>query len=61
VLSLNSSFVQLGFAAGAGIGGIAVSGISITAITWISAISAICAALLFISTRVFLQSKPLTE
>jgi DHA1 family putative efflux transporter-like MFS transporter len=39
VLSLNSSFVQLGFAVGAGIGGIAVGGLSIMAITWIGAAS----------------------
>ncbi|MBN2910273.1 MFS transporter [Polycladomyces sp. WAk] len=44
VLSLNSSFVQLGFAAGAGIGGIAVGGLSIMAITWISAVSVALAA-----------------
>ena len=44
VLSLNSSFVQLGFAAGAGIGGIAVGGWSIMAITWISAVSVTIAA-----------------
>jgi MFS transporter, DHA1 family, putative efflux transporter len=37
VLSLNSSFVQLGFAAGAAIGGIAVGGSSILAICWIGA------------------------
>lgn len=61
VLSLNSSFVQLGFAAGAGIGGIAVGGISITAITWISAISAICATFLFTVTHIFLKRKPLIE
>ncbi|MFY0758051.1 MFS transporter [Metabacillus dongyingensis] len=35
MLSLNSTFVQLGFAAGAGIGGIAVGGSSILAIFWI--------------------------
>jgi MFS transporter, DHA1 family, putative efflux transporter len=44
VLSLNSSFVQLGFAVGAGIGGIAVGGLSIMAITWISAVSVASAA-----------------
>jgi DHA1 family putative efflux transporter-like MFS transporter len=44
MLSLNSSFVQLGFAAGAGIGGIAVGGLSIMAITWISATSVAFAA-----------------
>jgi MFS transporter, DHA1 family, putative efflux transporter len=37
MLSLNSSFVQLGFAAGAGIGGLAVDGSSILAICWIGA------------------------
>ncbi|VBB08615.1 Hypothetical protein LUCI_3893 [Lucifera butyrica] len=37
MLSLNSSFVQLGFAAGAGIGGIAVGSSSIMAISWIGA------------------------
>ncbi|WP_041711566.1 MFS transporter [Clostridium pasteurianum] len=39
MLSLNSSFVQLGFAAGAGIGGITVGALSIMAITWIAAAS----------------------
>ncbi|WAH36378.1 MFS transporter [Alicyclobacillus dauci] len=46
VLSLNSSFVQLGFAAGAAIGGIAVGG-SVLAISWIGATSvaiAVCVA-----------------
>ncbi|KMY52292.1 MFS transporter [Peribacillus loiseleuriae] len=37
MLSLNSTFVQLGFAAGAGIGGIVVGGSSILAICWIGA------------------------
>lgn len=46
VLSLNSTFVQLGFAAGAGIGGIAVGSFSIMAITWISAASAALAAII---------------
>lgn len=44
VLSLNSSFVQLGFATGAGIGGIVVGDWSIMAITWISAASVVIAA-----------------
>jgi len=39
MLSMNSSFVQLGFAVGAGIGGIAVAGSSIMAISWIGAAS----------------------
>lgn len=46
MLSLNSSFVQLGFAAGAGIGGIAVGGSSIGAITWIGAASVALATLI---------------
>ncbi|HWR42242.1 MFS transporter [Sporomusa sp.] len=40
MLSLNSSFVQLGFAAGAGIGGIAVGGSSILIVSWIGAAAA---------------------
>jgi DHA1 family putative efflux transporter-like MFS transporter len=40
MLSLNSSFVQLGFAAGAGIGGIAVGGSSIMIVSWVGAASA---------------------
>lgn len=44
MLSLNSSFVQLGFAVGAIIGGIAVGGSSIIAITWIGAASVAFAA-----------------
>ncbi|MCM3022342.1 MFS transporter [Heyndrickxia ginsengihumi] len=39
MLSLNATFVQLGFAAGAGIGGIAVNSSSILAICWIGAVS----------------------
>jgi DHA1 family putative efflux transporter-like MFS transporter len=37
MLSLNSSYVQLGFAAGAAIGGIAVGGTSILENCWIGA------------------------
>ena len=55
ILSLNNSFVQIGFAVGAGIGGIAMGGPSIMAITWIGAASvafaAIVAALLYGRTR----------
>ncbi|PAD37117.1 MFS transporter [Terribacillus saccharophilus] len=49
VLSLNSSSVQLGFAAGAAVGGIIVGGTSIMSITWISATSALLAAIIAIS------------
>jgi DHA1 family putative efflux transporter-like MFS transporter len=61
VLSLNSSFVQLGFAAGAGIGGIAVGSISVMAITWISAVSVVCATVLFIFARSFSRAGQLVE
>ncbi|MFP3126794.1 MFS transporter [Ectobacillus funiculus] len=56
VLSLNSSFVQLGFAAGAGIGGIVVGGWSIMAITWISAASAVIAAVIAVFSFGFARS-----
>ncbi len=46
VLSLNSTFVQFGFAAGAGIGGVAVGSLSITSITWISAASVVVAVVI---------------
>jgi DHA1 family putative efflux transporter-like MFS transporter len=45
ILSLNNSFVQFGFAAGAGIGGIAVEGLSVMAITWFGAASVAFAAI----------------
>ncbi|MCM3172219.1 MFS transporter [Paenibacillus sp. MER 99-2] len=43
MLSLNSSVMQLAMAAGAGIGGIAVSQISIQSITWIGAVGVVVA------------------
>ncbi|MGC6588827.1 MFS transporter [Paenibacillus sp. Dod16] len=46
LLSLNSSFVQLGFAAGAGIGGVTVGIWSIMDITWVSSITVLIAAVL---------------
>ncbi len=49
MLSLNGSFVQLGFAAGAGIGGIVAGGSSIMAISWVGTASvafAVCVAAL---------------
>ncbi|TWE07992.1 hypothetical protein FB550_1013 [Neobacillus bataviensis] len=44
LLSLNNSFVQLGTSAGAGMGGVAVGGMSVMAITWFGAASAVFAA-----------------
>ncbi|MGW9102618.1 MFS transporter [Priestia megaterium] len=46
VLSLNSSFVQLGFAAGAGIGGIVAGRSSILEISWVGATSVVVALLI---------------
>ncbi|WP_026562178.1 MFS transporter [Bacillus sp. J37] len=46
MLSLNSTFVQLGFAAGAGIGGIAVDGSSILAICWVGTVAVAVALLI---------------
>ncbi|MFE5429612.1 MFS transporter [Peribacillus simplex] len=46
VLSLNSSFVQLGFAAGAGIGGIVAGRSSIQEISWVGATSVVIALLI---------------
>ncbi|WP_338001040.1 MFS transporter [Neobacillus terrae] len=52
MLSLNATFVQLGFAAGAGIGGIAVDGSSILSICWIGAVSvAVAIAVMSVSFR----------
>ncbi|MEW4211719.1 MFS transporter [Priestia megaterium] len=44
ILSLNNSFVQFGFAAGAGIGGIVIGSLSVMAITWVGAVSVALAA-----------------
>ncbi|MFS0776460.1 MFS transporter [Neobacillus sp. 3P2-tot-E-2] len=55
--SLNSSFTQLGIAAGAGIGGIAAGSSSMLAITWVGAasvtIAVLIAAILFSPARMF--------
>jgi MFS transporter, DHA1 family, putative efflux transporter len=61
MLSLNSSFVQFGFAAGAGLGGIAVESASINAITWggatAVALAAIVAGLSFRPAKLALKYK----
>jgi DHA1 family putative efflux transporter-like MFS transporter len=51
MLSLNSTFVQLGFAVGAGIGGVAAGGPSILSICWIGA--AAVAAAVFVASVSF--------
>ena len=45
MLSLNGSFVQFGFAAGAGVGGLIMGGVSIMAIGWAGALSISLAAI----------------
>lgn len=59
MLSLNSTFVQLGFAAGAGIGGIAVGGSSILAICWIG--TAAVAVAFFITVASFGLTRSLSS
>lgn len=56
MLSLNSSFVQFGFAAGAGLGGIAVGGASIMAATWAGAALVIVAASISVLSLRFTRS-----
>jgi MFS transporter, DHA1 family, putative efflux transporter len=60
MLSLNSSFVQLGFAAGAGIGGILVDGSPILGICWIGAFAVVVAFFINVAslglTRTFSKS-----
>lgn len=60
ILSLNSTFVQIGIAAGAGIGGIAAGSSSMLAISWIGAASVAIAVLIsassFILTRTSLKN-----
>lgn len=46
MLSLNSSFVQMGFATGAGIGGLAISSFSVLSITIVGAISVLIALII---------------
>ena len=43
LIGLNSSIVQLGFAAGAGVGGMAIHTWSVMSINWIAAVSVLCA------------------
>ncbi|AIE61484.1 MFS transporter [Bacillus methanolicus] len=61
ILSLNSTFVQLGFAAGAGIGGIAVDSLSILVICWIGAAAVMVALFVAVAslglTRTYIKIK----
>ncbi|MCW0120752.1 MFS transporter [Bacillus subtilis] len=51
VLSLNSSFVQLGFAAGAGIGGLVATSASMLTISWVGATSVVIALIIWTTFR----------
>lgn len=59
MLSLNSTFVQFGFAAGAGIGGIALGGSSILAISWVG--TAAVAVAFFITVASFGLTRSLSS
>lgn len=62
MLSLNSSVMQLAMAAGAGIGGIAVSAVSLSSITWIGAVGVVIAMMIIILTyRPGVATTPQTE
>jgi len=58
MLSLNTSFIHIGIAVGAGAGGIVVGSLSMLAISWIGAVSAVIAMLIAaISFRITRPSK----
>ncbi|HBU82369.1 MAG TPA: MFS transporter [Paenibacillus sp.] len=62
MLSLNSSVMQLAMAAGAGIGGIAVSAVSLSSITWIGAVGVVIAMMIIIlAYRPGVATTPQTE
>lgn len=58
MLSLYGSFIQLGIAAAAGIGGIAVKSTSVLAVSWIGAVSVAIAAIIA-AVSFSLNSKPM--
>ncbi|MEH7086431.1 MFS transporter [Neobacillus drentensis] len=57
LLGLNQSMMQLGFAAGAGFGGIIVGQISLSSITWFSALSIVFASITTFGLSRFLNNK----
>lgn len=56
-LSLNGTFIMLGFAAGAAIGGIAIGSLSILAITWIGAATVAFAVVTFVLIYSYIHSR----
>jgi MFS transporter, DHA1 family, putative efflux transporter len=57
LLGLNQSMMQLGFAFGAGLGGVIVGQISLTSITWFSALSVVFASITTLGLSRFLNNK----
>ncbi|MEH6939155.1 MFS transporter [Bacillus sp. JJ664] len=57
LLGLNQSMMQLGFAVGAGLGGVIVGQISLSSITWFSALSVVFASITTFGLSRFLNNK----
>jgi DHA1 family putative efflux transporter-like MFS transporter len=57
LLGLNQSMLQLGFAFGAGLGGVIVGQISLTSITWFSALSIVFASITTLGLSRYLNNK----
>ncbi|MDR4946107.1 MFS transporter [Neobacillus cucumis] len=61
LLGLNQSMMQLGFAVGAGLGGVIVVQISISSITWFSALSVVFASITTFGLSRFLNNKKIVN
>jgi MFS transporter, DHA1 family, putative efflux transporter len=61
LLGLNQSMMQLGFAVGAGLGGVIVGQISISSITWFSALSVVFASITTFGLSRFLNNKKIVN
>jgi len=61
LLGLNQSMMQLGFAVGAGLGGVIVGQISLSSITWFSAISVVFASITTFGLSRFLNNKKMVK
>ncbi|SMQ77708.1 MFS transporter, DHA1 family, putative efflux transporter [Bacillus sp. OV166] len=61
LLGLNQSMMQLGFAVGAGLGGVIVGQISLSSITWFSALSIVFASITTFGLSRFLNNKKIVN
>ncbi|MED4229055.1 MFS transporter [Neobacillus cucumis] len=61
LLGLNQSIMQLGFAVGAGLGGVIVGQISLSSITWFSALSVVFASITTFGLSRFLNNKKIVN